>query len=159
MNWTVCVAKATTPTAATPTATSATTSPARKPAVPRSEAADSSRTEAFAAAVGRLLRSERAKRGMTRRQLAEQSGTSERYLAQIEGGQGNPSVIVLKAIAEALDLSIVDLLPRTDGRSETLERIVDVLRRMPQSELPAIADLIEGRAALVTDRARRIALV
>jgi XRE family transcriptional regulator, aerobic/anaerobic benzoate catabolism transcriptional regulator len=149
-----------TPTAATPKAPAATTSAARKSTVTRSEgAADSSRAEAFAAAVGRLLRSERAKRGMTRRQLAEQSGTSERYLAQIEGGQGNPSVIVLKAIAEALDLSIVDLLPRTDGRSETLERIVDVLRRMPQSELPAIADLIEGRAALVTDRARRIALV
>jgi len=53
-------------------------------------------------------------------------------------------VIVLKAIAEALDLSIVDLLPRTDGRSETLERIVDVLRRMPQSELPAIADFDRG---------------
>jgi len=115
--------------------------------------------DAFAAAIGAMVRSERAKRGMTRRQLAEQSGTSERYLAQIEGGQGNPSVIVLKAIAEALDLSIVDLLPRSDGRSETLERIVDVLRRMPQSELPAIADLIEGRAALVTDRAHRIALV
>jgi XRE family aerobic/anaerobic benzoate catabolism transcriptional regulator len=115
--------------------------------------------DAFAAAIGRIVRTSRAKRGMTRRQLAEQSGTSERYLAQIEGGQGNPSVIVLKAIAEALDLSIVDLLPRTDGRSDTLERIVDVLRRMPQSELPAIADLIEGRAALATDRARRIALV
>jgi XRE family transcriptional regulator, aerobic/anaerobic benzoate catabolism transcriptional regulator len=115
--------------------------------------------DAFAAAIGGIVRFSRAKRGMTRRQLAEQSGTSERYLAQIEGGHGNPSVIVLKAIAEALDVSIVDLLPRTDGRSETLERIVDVLRRMPQSELPAIADLIEGRAALVTDRARRIALV
>jgi XRE family aerobic/anaerobic benzoate catabolism transcriptional regulator len=150
------VAKATTPITTTPDAA---ISPARKSPVTRSEAADGSRAEAFAAAVGRLLRSERAKRGMTRRQLAEQSGTSERYLAQIEGGQGNPSVIVLKAIAEALDLSIVDLLPRTDGRSETLERIVDVLRRMPQSELPAIADLVEGRAALVTDRARRIALV
>ena len=147
------MAKATTPNAATPTATAAPKSP-----VTRGEAADS-RADAFAVALGRLLRSERAKRGMTRRQLAEQSGTSERYLAQIEGGQGNPSVIVLKAIAEAIDLSIVDLLPRTDGRSETLERIVDVLRRMPQSELPAIADLIEGRAALVTDRARRIALV
>jgi XRE family aerobic/anaerobic benzoate catabolism transcriptional regulator len=121
--------------------------------------AETGRADAFASAVGRLLRSARAKRGMTRRQLAEQSGTSERYLAQIEGGQGNPSVIVLKAIAEALDGSIVDLLPRSDGRSETLERIVDVLRRMPQSELPAIADLIEGRAALATDRARRIALV
>ena len=122
-------------------------------------AADIGRSDAFASAVGRLLRSARAKRGMTRRQLAEQSGASERYLAQIEGGQGNPSVIVLKAIAEALDLSIIDLLPRTDGRSETLERIVDVLRRMPQSELPAIADLIEGRAALATDRAQRIALI
>jgi XRE family aerobic/anaerobic benzoate catabolism transcriptional regulator len=115
--------------------------------------------DAFAAAIGAIVRFSRAKRGMTRRQLAEQSGTSERYLAQIEGGQGNPSVIVLKAIAEALDVSIVDLLPRTDGRSETLERIVDVLRRMPQSELPAIAGLIEGRATPVTDRARRIALV
>jgi len=122
-------------------------------------AADIGRADTFANAVGQLLRSARAKRGMTRRQLAEQSGASERYLAQIEGGQGNPSVIVLKAIAEALDLSIVDLLPRTDGRSETLEHIVDVLRRMPQSELPAIADLIEGRAALATDRAQRIALI
>src|SRR6185369_8928321 len=109
--------------------------------------------DAFAASLGGIVRTSRAKRGMTRRQLAEQSGTSERYLAQIEGGQGNPSVIVLKAIAEALDVSIVDLLPRTDGRSETLERIVDVLQRMPQSELPAIADLIEGRAAPLADRA------
>jgi XRE family transcriptional regulator, aerobic/anaerobic benzoate catabolism transcriptional regulator len=146
------VAKVTIPTATIPTA--------RKSLVTRSEAAaESGRADTFAAAVGRLLRSSRAKRGMTRRQLAEQSSTSERYLAQIEGGQGNPSVIVLKAIAEALDLSIVDLLPRTDGRSDTLERIVDVLQRMPRSELPAIADLIEGRAALATDRARRIALV
>jgi XRE family aerobic/anaerobic benzoate catabolism transcriptional regulator len=140
--------------------TTATTPTARKSPATRSDAAtESGRADTFAAAVGRLMRSERAKRGMTRRQLAEQSGTSERYLAQIEGGQGNPSVIVLKAIAEALDLSIVDLLPRTDGRSDTLERIVDMLRRMPQSELPAIADLIEGRAALTNDRARRIALV
>jgi XRE family aerobic/anaerobic benzoate catabolism transcriptional regulator len=130
---------------------------------PREKALEAGRgdphADAFAAAIGGIVRFSRAKRGMTRRQLAEQSGTSERYLAQIEGGQGNPSVIVLKAIAEALDVSIVDLLPRTDGRSETLERIVEVLRRMPQSELPAIADLIEGRAAPVTDRARRIALV
>jgi XRE family aerobic/anaerobic benzoate catabolism transcriptional regulator len=130
---------------------------------PREKALEAGRgdphADAFAAAIGGIVRFSRAKRGMTRRQLAEQSGTSERYLAQIEGGQGNPSVIVLKAIAEALDVSIVDLLPRTDGRSETLERIVEVLRRIPQSELPAIADLIEGRAAPVTDRARRIALV
>jgi XRE family aerobic/anaerobic benzoate catabolism transcriptional regulator len=124
------------------------------------KAAEAGRADGtFAAAVGKLLRLARAKRGMTRRQLAEQSGTSERYLAQIEGGQGNPSVIVLRSIAEALDVPIIELLPRGNGRSETLDRIVDSLLRMPQSELPAIADLIAGRVDRAADRARRIALV
>jgi XRE family aerobic/anaerobic benzoate catabolism transcriptional regulator len=130
---------------------------------PREKATEAGRAEAragiYAAAVGELVRRARAKRGMTRRQLAEQSGTSERYLAQIEGGQGNPSVIVLKSIAEALDVSVGELLPSTNGRSEALNRIVDVLLRMPQSELPAIADLIAGRAERTADRAQRIALV
>jgi len=51
--------------------------------------------ERFAAEVGHMVRLGRAKRGITRRKLAEESGISERYLAQIESGQGNPSVIVL----------------------------------------------------------------
>ena len=66
---------------------------------------------AFLAAVGREVRKNRAKRGMTRRQLAQASETSERYLAQIESGAGNPSVSVLRAIAQALDLPAVALLP------------------------------------------------
>ena len=45
---------------------------------------------AFLAAIGREVRRQRAKRGMTRRQLAQASQTSERYLAQIESGAGNP---------------------------------------------------------------------
>ena len=44
---------------------------------------------AFLAAIGREVRRHRAKRGMTRRQLAEASATSERYLAQIESGAGH----------------------------------------------------------------------
>ena len=48
---------------------------------------------------------------MTRRQLAQASETSERYLAQIESGAGNPSVSVLRAIAQALDLPAAALLP------------------------------------------------
>src|ERR1700754_4213470 len=74
--------------------------------------------QAFADAIGSLVRLARAKRGMTRRQLAEQSGASERYLAQIESGQGNPSVSMLKSIAEALDVPMLELLPPTHGRSE-----------------------------------------
>jgi XRE family transcriptional regulator, aerobic/anaerobic benzoate catabolism transcriptional regulator len=117
--------------------------------------------EGFAVSLGALVRTGRAKRGMTRRQLAQASGASERYLAQIESGQGNPSVIVLKAIAQALDVSIVELLPPTNGRSTTLARIIEHLGRLPAPELAAISDLIERRAAAATatDRAQRIALV
>ena len=119
------------------------------------------RADDVAAAVGRLVRLARAKRGMTRRQLAHASDTSERYLAQIEGGQGNPSVIILKSIAEALDVPIIELLPRTSGRSAELNRILDLLLRLPPSDLPVLADMIESRAAQTrsADRARRIALV
>jgi XRE family transcriptional regulator, aerobic/anaerobic benzoate catabolism transcriptional regulator len=115
--------------------------------------------KAFVAEVGELVRRGRAKRAITRRKLAEESGISERYLAQIESGQGNPSVIVLKAIAEAIDVPITALLPRTTDRSAALTRILDLLARVPVGELPAIAGMIDGRIAAVSDRGRRIALV
>src|SRR4051812_41129520 len=117
--------------------------------------------DALAAEVGRLVRTSRAKRGITRRALAHASGASERYLAQIEGGEGNPSVVILNAIAHALDVPIVDLLPAANGHSVAMTRILDLLGRMPAAELPLIAELIETRAggALADDRARRIALI
>jgi len=116
---------------------------------------------AFAAQLGRLIRLGRAKRGMSRRQLAQDSGTSERYLAQIESGAGNPSILVMRAIAEALELPMVELLPREAGRSAAYARIVDVLGRVPPADLPSLADLIEQRVepATAPDRARRIGLV
>jgi XRE family aerobic/anaerobic benzoate catabolism transcriptional regulator len=118
-------------------------------------------TDVFVAAVGRLVRLARAKRGMTRRQLAQDSGASERYLAQIESGQGNPSVLILKSIAQALELPIIELLPRGNGRDAAITHILDVLGRVSPAELPALAKLIESHAAqgAATDRGRRIALV
>ena len=134
---------------------------ARSNADPQAAEADRLDQEAFAAAVGRLVRLSRAKRGMTRRQLAHDSGASERYLAQIESGQGNPSVIILKSIAEALDVPIIELIPRANGRTAAMTHILALLGRLPVSDLPAVAELIERRAArdAATDRARRIALV
>ena len=115
----------------------------------------------IAAAVGQLVRSSRAKRGMTRRQLSQASGTSERYLAQIEGGEGNPSVVILSAIASALEVPITDLLPRVNGRPAAMSRILDLLARVPALELTMIADLIERRAGapVAGDRGRRVALI
>ena len=128
----------------------------RSPAAPEREG-----HRAFVAAIGRLVRLARAKRGMTRRQLAQASGASERYLAQIEGGEGNPSVIMLASIAQALDVPIIELLPRSNGRTAAMAQILDVLARTPRAELPALAELIESRAArgAAIDRGRRIALV
>jgi len=116
---------------------------------------------AFLAAVGREVRKNRAKRGMTRRQLAQASETSERYLAQIESGAGNPSVSVLRAIAQALDLPTAALLPEYGARTTELRAILDLLAQVPEKELPALAREIEARVALCggADRARRIALV
>ena len=116
---------------------------------------------AFLAAIGREVRRNRAKRGMTRRQLAQASETSERYLAQIESGAGNPSVSVLRAIAQALDLPAAALLPETGARPLALAAIIDLLAQVPESELPALAKEIETRVARLehADRGRRIALV
>jgi XRE family aerobic/anaerobic benzoate catabolism transcriptional regulator len=113
----------------------------------------------FVAGIGQLVRHGRAKRAITRRRLAEESGISERYLAQIESGQGNPSVIVLKAIARAIDVAIIELLPRTTARSAALTGIHDLLARVPLSELASIGAMIESRVASASDRGRRIALV
>jgi XRE family aerobic/anaerobic benzoate catabolism transcriptional regulator len=116
---------------------------------------------AFAADVGRMVRLGRAKRGMSRRQLAQESGTSERYLAQIESGAGNPSLLVMRSVAQALELPMVELLPRIGAASAAYARIIDVLGRVPPGELAAIAETIERQIdrAAATDRARRIALV
>src|SRR5262247_901797 len=128
----------------------------RPPAAPERED-----HRAFVAAIGRVVRLSRAKRGMTRRQLAQASGASERYLAQIEGGQGNPSVIILASIARALDVPIIELIPRSNGRTAAMAQILDVLGRVPVAELPALAELIERRAGgdAAVDRGRRIALI
>ena len=125
---------------------------------PQSEAASAM---AFLAAIGREVRRQRAKRGMTRRQLAQASQTSERYLAQIESGAGNPSVSVLRVIAHALDLPVAALLPDIAGRGAALGGIIDLVAQVPQGEWPALAKMIEARVALPggADRGRRIALV
>lgn len=122
---------------------------------------DLAQTTAFLAAIGREVRKNRAKRGMTRRQLAQASGTSERYLAQIESGAGNPSVSVLRAIAQALDLSASVLLPETGARSAELGSILDLVAQLPEKELPALAKELAARVARAggADRGQRIALV
>lgn len=72
--------------------------------------ASSTAEEALLSELGRRTRRARTLRGMTRRALASRSGVSERYLAQLEQGTGNASVLVLGRIATALGIRVTELL-------------------------------------------------
>jgi len=56
----------------------------------------------FLGLLGERVREMRALCGMSRRQLAARSGISERYVAQIEAGRGNVSIVLLLRIAYAI---------------------------------------------------------
>src|ERR1700719_1277257 len=115
----------------------------------------------FLAVLGGEVRRGRAKRGMTRRQLAQASHTSERYLAQIESGTGNPSVTVLRAMAQALDIPAGNLLGELAAHSGARAALFDVIAQLPDHSLAELTALIDARLLPPdrADRARRIALV
>ena len=56
----------------------------------------------FLVRLGDGLRTMRAVRDMSRRELANRSGVSERYIAQIEAGKGNVSIVLLLRIAREI---------------------------------------------------------
>lgn len=60
--------------------------------------------------LGDRVRQARTRRGMIRKLLARDSGVSERYLAQLESGQGNVSILLLHRIARALDVPLEALV-------------------------------------------------
>lgn len=114
----------------------------------------------MSAEVGRLVRQARAKRGMKRKTLARLSDTSERYLAQIEKGDGNPTILVLDSIARGLGLELFDLLPLGVAEQSKLA-LVERIRRMSETQVAALARMLErGSAHEPTGlRARRVALI
>jgi DNA-binding XRE family transcriptional regulator len=56
----------------------------------------------FLSQLGERVRALRSLREMSRRELARQSGISERYIAQIEAGRGNVSIVLLLRLAQAI---------------------------------------------------------
>ena len=96
---------------------------------------DASADAGFLKLLGDRVREARASRGMTRKILARDSGVSERYLAQLEGGQGNISILLLRDIARALDIRLEALVVDGPQPSVDLIHAIEFLRRLPPSEL------------------------
>src|SRR5258708_18956767 len=85
--------------------------------------------------LGERIREARARRGMTRKILARDSAVSERYLAQLESGHGNISIILLRLVAQAMGLPLADLVRDGPERPVELALLVQTLERLSPAEL------------------------
>ena len=131
-----------------------TVSPVSTPAAPPADDA-----AAFLAALGRQLREARERRGMARKVLSQAAGVSERYLAQVEAGEGNASVLVLRSVAGALGVGLADLLGEREGGVER-RLIRRFLERLPEHRLEDVVfRLMRDFGQEEASRRRRIALV
>jgi XRE family aerobic/anaerobic benzoate catabolism transcriptional regulator len=110
--------------------------------------------------IGSVVRNERAMQGMSRKTLAQRSNMSERFIAEIEAGIGNPSVLSLDAIARALTLDVFDLLPAVN-HDEARRRALVHLRQLPVDEIKNFLQAFSHPAVsnIPSMRGRRIALV
>ena len=110
--------------------------------------------------LGERVREARARRGMTRKLLARDSGVSERYIAQLESGQGNISILLLRQIAQAMNLSGDELVRDAPDRPE-LSLLVETLRRLKPAELAEARQTLNTMfgGAVARARGKRIALI
>jgi XRE family transcriptional regulator, aerobic/anaerobic benzoate catabolism transcriptional regulator len=66
--------------------------------------------DAYLARLGERVRAWRSEHGMSRKALALASSVSERYLAQLEAGRGNISVLLLRKLARAMGVAVERLV-------------------------------------------------
>lgn len=115
----------------------------------------------YLAELGARVRAARAQRGMTRKILAHDSGVSERYLAKLETGQGNASVLVLRQIADAMDMNMLDLL--CDGENLPPQQLAfrQMAERLSAADLADFISMMQARLSENADDAkgRRISLI
>lgn len=111
--------------------------------------------------VGERVREARARRGMTRKLLARDSGVSERYIAQLETGHGNISILLLRQIAQAMNLSADELVREAPDQPLEWTLLVETLRRLKPAELAEARQHLNTvfADATVRKRAGRIALI
>jgi XRE family aerobic/anaerobic benzoate catabolism transcriptional regulator len=116
--------------------------------------------EAFLARLGEKVRDARQGRGMSRKALAQASAVSERYLAELEAGRGNISVLLLRQIGGTLDLPLDELLRENGEQGVELTLIHEFLRRLPKQRLARVrAQLQRDFGDATADRSERVALI
>jgi XRE family aerobic/anaerobic benzoate catabolism transcriptional regulator len=115
-------------------------------------------------ALGERVRRMRARRGMTRKELALAASVSERHLANLERGIGNVSILVLLQIAKAFNCEMAELVGDVTTSSPEWLLIRELLAGRSEADLQRarehLAELFAGKAAaLPRERLRQIALI
>ncbi|VTU12826.1 Shikimate kinase [Variovorax sp. SRS16] len=113
-------------------------------------------------ALGERVRNLRARRGLTRKAVAQAANVSERHLANLEYGIGNASILVLQQVAGALQCSLAELVGDVTTISPEWLLIRELLENRDEADLRrarlALGELL-GTAGADPARSRRIALV
>lgn len=110
--------------------------------------------------LGERLRALRAMRNLSRRELSERSGLSQRFIAQLELGGGNISVLRLRQLLAALGSDLMSLHIEPAERSMTADDLANRVHRAPPEIRARIAELLDmADAENVGDKAGRLAFV
>jgi XRE family aerobic/anaerobic benzoate catabolism transcriptional regulator len=95
----------------------------------------------FLEQLGQRVRTMRARRGMSRKVLAKVSGISERYIAQLESGKGNVSIVLLRRVSNAMGAHLEDLIPAADPAPDW-PVMRDLLRRATPHQIAQARDIL-----------------
>ncbi len=102
--------------------------------------------DVFLRELGQRARTMRGLHGMSRKVLAKVSGISERYIAQLESGKGNVSIVLLRRLAHAMGAPLEDLIP--DGGGSPEWPVLRALARQATSQQIAQAkDVLSGQTS------------
>lgn len=116
----------------------------------------------FLTSLGERVRTLRARRGLTRKAVAQAARVSERHLANLESGTGNASILILLQVAQALQCSIFELLGDVTTSSPEWLLIRELLEKRNEGELRRVRQHIGEMFGTHGDeqaRSNRIALV
>ena len=92
--------------------------------------------------LGARVRTLRSQRGMTRKALSQHANVSERYLAQLEAGQGNGSIVLLRRVAKAIGIPVAQLVREEPDPPIELALLMQYLERLPAERLSDVRRLI-----------------
>ena len=109
--------------------------------------------------LGERVRRLRHLRGITRKALASHARVSERYLAQLEAGLGNCSIVLLRRIARAIGLPVTQLVHEGAEPPLDLVLLTQFLERLPPDTLVEARKLVTEHFSSPSENRRRIALL